>query len=1710
MPTFAFFLILLNHCSFALAEFVPVSKALSDYTNATLAPGIFGRQLDTSDDHSCTKNRPCLNGACCGASGWCGYGQVYCGDGCTSNCDAKAECGKDSASGTATCPLNVCCSEFGFCGTTTDFCKTGCQSNCGTPKDPRGGGGDARSRVVGYYESWRAHLDSCGVMTPAQIPVDELDILNFAFAYIDTGLSIVPMANDASLDDPWEIFHEVTDVKLRNPKLQIWVSIGGWDFFDNGTDTQPLFGTIAGSADLRSEFAARLVRFMSEYGFEGVDIDWEYPGAPDRGGHTADVRNFPLMLQAIREEFDSSGHGTWGISFTAPSSYWYLRMFDLPGLAQYSNFINLMSYDLHGTWDQSNEIGNKIYAHTNLTEVELALQLFWRAGIDPALINLGIGFYGRSYTVADPICNTIGCAFKTGDLQSSGGLAGPCTKTQGILSYKEINDIIADNKDSALVRYDEAAAVKMLVYNQGSAWVSYDDKTTYQQKVEFANARGLGGLMIWAIDQDDERYTALESLLGKDIGPGVDLSPTKDSNQFDLSQCMYTKCGDICPDGTKEMTWINQDADGNACKGIERFFGFEQPQRRFCCPPWGAPDPASCHWSDGCHSQCDVGEITLALDDEGDRDAYICLFGKRAYCCPSDSAPTAPQCKSISSWGGKCTSGLPQEVGKVSGVFIDIPVCCSDDVKYNNCQWYGRANAFSCINSQCPVGKVEVFTSKINDEADWCFFGTTHSLCCDPGEGYGSGILPVELDHLFPEADDFITSDVPSFSEAFYQDKAVLPQPLHSSDANDPNASPFAWVIMVGCPHDVQSLDKRDGSHLDVFDCPDTHPDDFSVQSLRAVCTEESPDNNCQEILLGGAENTVLRLPVECGPDVYVRVVSFSRLENATAPAHLTKRLANDPKVYEIKYDYDFGKVREKKEKQKRGLVARADGCSDIYFRVDSSSQQNYWHEIVQSSPQGKVKKRAPQDWRQFHLEWFEKHGFMNNTVREDKVGKRGYGNDGWWKSLFNKLANQQLTKSYEGSTRYGIYRFYPFSQVLYNARRSCPPNADASIEAKVKGSFEANLGFGLSLVGSLTNFNLDDAYAYFVLDKANAFTKISITGQAAFTISSGEIPLLENFAPWGGSFNIKGLVSEVLITTDEPQVFMYPTSLGVEPDPKYFSIYSVPKATKASAGVEANVAADGHVVVKLDQSVAFKIQVHFLDSDLVNTDIRATYSNSMDLGIGAGTSSDSDECSGIWYWMNWASSVTLKMLSPLPNWAGGNLNNKLFSTQVEVIPKKCYSWSGSDDKRELRQLPSDYADEVVSNTTVVDAVLARRADVDNQNPLFPDPGGSCLRCATNTNTPLGNCGFTVYGEDGSEPLGCLDPSTSAKRALEGVLERGLIQKREGKTGFAICPVYSMKVNAISFPRSSILVADGASPKPKFGSWTTWAPDDRTDCDNMGFSQHTNPAPGDVQTSNFGTEHILEWQILQNFLQSVGTDKNPRIKGPDGGGPTANTSNSGGGRKAIPVPWYTSANVQFTPMSIMGQTLPNNENSYNEFQLLDKKVNSAKQSAWSFAYANSIRDYTACIKSGKWAEAMDKVRLVIWTLKYSKATQNIFKAQATRVGSWLDQTEDALALVDDKSWNKCQYKKLDLGKNWRKFIYDYTNTVISRFTKNIVNGIRDIEDALNIDADGDTPMGGTTTGASEQNKALLKRLDEVKDLWKSVGAWTNPLPADWT
>jgi chitinase len=205
-----------------------------------------------------------------------------------------------------------------------------------------------------------------------------------------------------------------------------------------------------------------------------------------------------LLFQTLRQTFDASG-SRFGLSFTAPSSYWYLRWFDLPGLIKWADWINLMSYDLHGVWDSNNPIGSIVQGHTNLTEIKLAAELFWRVGVPPAKLVMGFGFYGRSFTLADASCTKPGCRFK------GASDPGPCTGEGGILGHYEIQEVLksggggGNRKRAPKPVYDKTAAVKYVTFDKDQ-WVSYDDKETMKQKVDWANSVGLGGALIWASD----------------------------------------------------------------------------------------------------------------------------------------------------------------------------------------------------------------------------------------------------------------------------------------------------------------------------------------------------------------------------------------------------------------------------------------------------------------------------------------------------------------------------------------------------------------------------------------------------------------------------------------------------------------------------------------------------------------------------------------------------------------------------------------------------------------------------------------------------------------------------------------------------------------------------------------------------------------------------------------------------------------------------------------------------------------------------------------------------------------------------------------------------------------------------------------------------------------------------------------------------------
>ena len=393
---------------------------------------------------------------------------------------------------------------------------------------------------------------------------------------------------------------------------------------------QPTFttwSTLAGSPSAQAKFFPSLINFMSTYGFDGLDIDWEYGVAPERGGSPADFQNYVSFLKNLRNALGSGGHN-YGLTITLPSSYWYMRNFDIVNIAPIVDWFNVMTYDLHGTWDGSDPyIGAVVNAHTNLTEIDMTMSLLWRNNIPPAKVVMGFGFYGRSFTLTDPSCASAGCPF------SAGGSPGPCTASAGTLSYAEIEDIIAAG---ATVKTDTAAAVVIVTFGTNQ-WVSYDDPGTLKQKMDYANSHCLGGVMVWAASTDDANGTAIQALTNaagrRDLSEAILKSaPTTGG------QCVWSDCGGSCPSGLKPVGTGSGKQGGfigiyDTCNG--------GATRRYCCPSNNAP---SCTWRGSapfCGGSCQSNEVEVASDTAA--DGHTCWTGHKNLCCRKEASDTDAQ-----------------------------------------------------------------------------------------------------------------------------------------------------------------------------------------------------------------------------------------------------------------------------------------------------------------------------------------------------------------------------------------------------------------------------------------------------------------------------------------------------------------------------------------------------------------------------------------------------------------------------------------------------------------------------------------------------------------------------------------------------------------------------------------------------------------------------------------------------------------------------------------------------------------------------------------------------------------------------------------------------------------------------------------------------------------------------------------------------------
>ncbi|KAF1841659.1 glycoside hydrolase family 18 protein [Cucurbitaria berberidis CBS 394.84] len=399
------------------------------------------------------------------------------------------------------CPLNACCNKWGQCGITSEFCTVsrsqtgapgtsepgtnGCISNCGTEIVNQGTMPTDFIRL-GYYESFSLSRP-CLAMRPSQIPKGYYTHLHYAFGNVTTGYA-VDLTGSLDL---FEEFRALQGVKRI-------MSFGGWAFSTEPA-TAPIFREGVSNSQ-RQILADNIAAFIIENDLDGVDFDWEYPGAPDiiPPAGKNDGANYLAFIMLVRAALPNEKT----ISIAAPASYWYLKQFPIKELAEVLDYIVYMTYDIHGQWDYDNKFanpgcanGNCLRSHVNLTEINLALSMITKAGVPTNKLLLGMALYGRSFKMSDSTCYTELCTF-TGP--ESDATPGMCTGTKGYISNWEIRRILGDPSIQKQ-EYQTEEAGDILVYNSDQ-WISWMNPETYDKRAAFARSINMAGLSDWALD----------------------------------------------------------------------------------------------------------------------------------------------------------------------------------------------------------------------------------------------------------------------------------------------------------------------------------------------------------------------------------------------------------------------------------------------------------------------------------------------------------------------------------------------------------------------------------------------------------------------------------------------------------------------------------------------------------------------------------------------------------------------------------------------------------------------------------------------------------------------------------------------------------------------------------------------------------------------------------------------------------------------------------------------------------------------------------------------------------------------------------------------------------------------------------------------------------------------------------------------------------
>jgi chitinase len=333
----------------------------------------------------------------------------------------------------------------------------------------------------------------------SEVPGGHLTHLNYCFAgFVQDGS--VWKTTTPEPNDEMENFPALLALKAKYPRLRLMVSVGGAansKLLAPGGKT--MFSTIAESAKRTAAFVSSCVETFIRRTpplFDGIDIDWEFPGQGESPNFAALAHEFRTQLKA---ESQRSGKpytlsasvdihtGTYG----GPSLSTTQLFFD---------WLNLMCYNFNIPKERSSGLLTKFNAplhaspsepHPQGPNIDLGVQAYLDAGVPSSKLVLGVNAYAHSYA---------GVAGTNGGLYQPYTGLGPGTFGPGTLTYQDVFDNYLPI--SGRPGWFDPTQSTAIYLADDQIWISPQLERDVVAKAIYAVKRNLRGLMFWELSAD--------------------------------------------------------------------------------------------------------------------------------------------------------------------------------------------------------------------------------------------------------------------------------------------------------------------------------------------------------------------------------------------------------------------------------------------------------------------------------------------------------------------------------------------------------------------------------------------------------------------------------------------------------------------------------------------------------------------------------------------------------------------------------------------------------------------------------------------------------------------------------------------------------------------------------------------------------------------------------------------------------------------------------------------------------------------------------------------------------------------------------------------------------------------------------------------------------------------------------------------------------